>query len=138
MSILLNSVLTKAKGNYPASLSDDEVFEFYCADNILINYDLDHAEIESGVIDGPRDAGIDAAYIFVNTQLLTDDLDLAPFGNLLSWNCVSSRQRIRTRSRKALLTSWRHRCRCCSTMRRNLKISNRSSKKKWLQRVTRF
>lgn len=71
--ILLNSVLTKAKEKYPVGLSDDKVFEFYCADNILINYDLDHVEIESGIIDGPRDAGIDAAYIFVNTQLLTDD-----------------------------------------------------------------
>ena len=35
--ILLNSVLSKAKGNYPSSLKDDEVFELYCADNILIN-----------------------------------------------------------------------------------------------------
>jgi hypothetical protein len=75
--ILLNSVLTKARENYPAGLSNDKLFEFYCADNILINYDLDHAEIESGIIDGPRDAGIDAAYVFVNTQLLTDDFNFS-------------------------------------------------------------
>jgi hypothetical protein len=75
--ILLNSVLSKVRENYPAGLSDDKLFEFYCADNILINYDLDHVEIESGIIDGPRDAGIDAAYVFVNTQLFTDDFNFS-------------------------------------------------------------
>ena len=45
--ILLNSVLERAKDNYPAGLSDDKLFEFYCVDNILINYDLDYAEIET-------------------------------------------------------------------------------------------
>jgi hypothetical protein len=77
--ILLDSVLSKAKENYPSRLKEDEVFELYCADNILINYDLDYAEIESDVVDGPRDAGIDAVYIFVNSQLVTEDLDLSAF-----------------------------------------------------------
>lgn len=73
--ILLNSIIAKAKSNYPAGLSEDDLFEFYCADNILINYDLDHTEIESGIVDGSRDAGVDAAYVFINTRLLTDDFD---------------------------------------------------------------
>jgi hypothetical protein len=61
--ILLDKVLENAKLKYPAGLSEDKVFEFYCADNLLINYDLDYAEIENGIIDGPRDASIGAAYI---------------------------------------------------------------------------
>lgn len=73
--ILLDSIIAKEKAQYPQGLSDDDLFEFYCADNILVNYDLDNAEIESGLIDGPRDAGIDAAYVFVNTQLLTEDFN---------------------------------------------------------------
>ena len=71
--ILLDSILEKLKGNYPANLTEDELFEFYCVDNLLINYDLDHTEIESGIVDGPRDAGIDAAYVFINRSLLADD-----------------------------------------------------------------
>jgi hypothetical protein len=71
--ILLESILDRLKPNYPAGLSDDDLFEFYCADNVLVNYDLDHAEIEAGIVDGPRDAGIDAAYVFINRGLLTDD-----------------------------------------------------------------
>lgn len=77
--ILLDSILQKMKAKYPEDLSDDDLFEFYCADNILINYDLDYTEIESGIVDGPRDAGIDAAYVFINRQLLTDDLKLDAF-----------------------------------------------------------
>lgn len=34
---------------------------------------LDHSEIEAGIVDGTRDAGIDAAYVFINRRLLTDD-----------------------------------------------------------------
>jgi hypothetical protein len=71
--ILLESILDILKPNYPAGLSDDDLFEFYCADNVLVNYDPDHAEIEAGIVDGPRDAGIDAAYVFINRGLLTDD-----------------------------------------------------------------
>lgn len=72
-TILLNSILQKEKPKYPAGLSDDELFEYYCADNILVNYDLDANEIESGLIDGPRDAGVDAAYVFVNTRWVAED-----------------------------------------------------------------
>jgi len=71
--ILLESILERLKPNYPTGLSEDELFEFYCADNVLVNYDLDHTEIEAGIVDGPRDAGIDAAYVFANRRLITDD-----------------------------------------------------------------
>jgi hypothetical protein len=74
-TILLDSMIEKEKPQYPAGLSSDKLFEFYCADNVLANYDLDGAEIESGIIDGPRDAGIDAAYVFINGQLLTEDFN---------------------------------------------------------------
>lgn len=71
--ILLNSILEKLSANYPTGLSTDELFEFYCADNLLVNYDLDNSEIQDGIVDGTKDAGVDAAYIFVNRQLVTED-----------------------------------------------------------------
>ena len=75
--ILLDSILDRLKPNYPAGLSNDELFEFYCVDNLLVNYDLNHSEIEAGIVDGPRDAGIDAAYVFINRRLLADDFILS-------------------------------------------------------------
>jgi hypothetical protein len=71
--ILLDSILDSLKTKYPSNLSNDKLFEFYCVDNLLVNYDLDDAEIESGIVDGPKDAGVDAAYIFINRRLLTED-----------------------------------------------------------------
>lgn len=75
--ILLNAILDKLKAEYPAGIPDDDLFELYCSDNILINFDLDHSEIEVGIVDGTKDAGIDAAYVFINRQLLTDDFNFA-------------------------------------------------------------
>ena len=73
--ILLNSILDKQQEQYP-DLDADKFFEIYCADNTLLNYDLSSEEIESGIVDGSRDAGIDAAYVFVNRRLLVEDFDL--------------------------------------------------------------
>jgi hypothetical protein len=75
--ILLNSILEQSKLNYPSGLSEDDLFELYCADNILTNYDLNISELDSGRIDGPRDAGIDCAYLFVNKNLVADDFDFS-------------------------------------------------------------
>jgi hypothetical protein len=75
--ILLTTMLEKFKSSQPDGLNDDDVFEIYCADNILINYDLDAAEIESGLVDGPKDAGIDAAYVFINKNLIREDFNFS-------------------------------------------------------------
>lgn len=74
-TILLNGIIAKEKSRYPAGIKDDDLFELYCADNLLVNYDLDNAEIQAGVIDGSRDAGVDAAYVLINGLLLTEDFD---------------------------------------------------------------
>src|SRR5947209_1850099 len=74
-TILLDSIIEKEKAQYPSGLSDDDLFEFFCADNLLVNYDLNHSEIRAGIIDGPRDAGIDGAYVIANGQLITEDFD---------------------------------------------------------------
>ncbi len=61
-NILLDGIINKEKVAYSTGLNADDLFEFYCANNLLVNYDLDHSEIEAGIVDGQRDAGIDAAY----------------------------------------------------------------------------
>lgn len=74
-TILLNGIIEKEKARYPTGISDDDLFELYCADNLLVNYDLDNAEIQAGIIDGPRDAGVDSAYVLVNGLIVSEDFD---------------------------------------------------------------
>ena len=71
---LLNSVLEKRRSVYP-DLNDDDFFQIYCADVVLVDFDLSNEEIESGIIDGSQDGGIDAAYLFVNRRLWIDDFE---------------------------------------------------------------
>lgn len=71
---LLNSVLKKRHAAYP-HVTDDDFFEIFCADIVLVDFDLSNEEIESGIFDGANDGGIDAAYLFVNRKLWAEDVD---------------------------------------------------------------
>ena len=50
--------------------SEAEYFEYFSAQQILKNYDLDDEEIESGLIGGALDGGCDGLYIFLNQELV--------------------------------------------------------------------
>jgi hypothetical protein len=75
---LLDGILQKNRGQFPG-LTDDEFFEAYSADNILLSHDLSVEEIRDGVVDGTRDGGVDCAYLFINRCLHTEDLDVSKF-----------------------------------------------------------
>lgn len=55
----------------------DDYFELFAADQILKEYDLSADEVKAGIVDGGGDGGIDALYVFVNGQLLTEDTELS-------------------------------------------------------------
>lgn len=77
---LLEAILKDRKRSYP-SLSASNFFEVFCVDTILQDFDLSDAEIEAGIVDGPIDGGIDAAYVFVNRTLLLSIEDF-PFDRI--------------------------------------------------------
>ncbi len=79
--ILLKQSIDAEKENYPSGINDGEVFEIFCADNILKNFDLSFDQVTNGIIDGPHDGGIDGVYVFVNKQLIEEDTDLSAFKN---------------------------------------------------------
>lgn len=78
-NILLKQSIDAEKENYPSGLSDGDVFEIFCSDNILKNFDLSFDQVTNGIIDGAHDGGIDGAYVFVNKQLIEEDTDLSAF-----------------------------------------------------------
>lgn len=63
------------KDRYPA-LPPSEAFERFSVRQILKDADLSDDEIESGIIAGGDDGGVDAMYFFVNRILIQDEQDL--------------------------------------------------------------
>src|SRR5262245_66286648 len=58
------------------TLSNSDAFERFCIRQILKDADLSGEEIESGILGGGDDGGIDAMYFFVNRVLIQDQSDV--------------------------------------------------------------
>lgn len=70
--ILIDSIISQRIKDRIPSENNGEVFEFMAYEQILKEYDLNKDEIIQGSVDGKDDGGIDAIYIFVNGNLLSD------------------------------------------------------------------
>ena len=80
---LLNHVLLQQRRDRAADLSEQEYFEIFCAEQILKNFQLSYDDLQSGVVDGEHDGGIDSIYAFVNGELVYEDIDTTKFkGNV--------------------------------------------------------
>jgi len=74
---LLKSVLDQTRqADYPA-LKPDKHFEIFSAQQVLKaqRFNLDPVEIESGIVGGDGDGGVDGFYIFVNRKFIREDTD---------------------------------------------------------------
>src|SRR6266852_6304160 len=56
-----------------ATLPEDKAFERYTVDQILKDQDVSDEEVATGDLGGSDDGGIDAAYLFINNQLIRDE-----------------------------------------------------------------
>ena len=72
---ILQDVLDQKRTEVAPELSEAEYFEVFCAEEILKDFDLSYDEIESGIVDGEHDGGIDSVYTFVNGALISEDFD---------------------------------------------------------------
>ncbi|WP_434044039.1 MULTISPECIES: AIPR family protein [Sorangium] len=71
-TILVDGIIdSRLSQEYP-STKRDEVFELFCLEQLLKDYDLSRDELESGWIDGRNDGGIDGIFTFINGRLLND------------------------------------------------------------------
>ena len=80
---LLNHVLIQQRQDRAAELSEQEYFEIFSAEQILKNFQLSYDDLQSGVVDGEHDGGIDSVYAFVNGELVYEDIETKKFkGNV--------------------------------------------------------
>jgi len=72
---LLDEILKQKKRELFPHFSDADFFEFFCAAEILKDFELSYEEIENGIVDGEHDGGIDSVYAFLNGNLVVEDFD---------------------------------------------------------------
>lgn len=76
---LLDIIFDNYYEDIAETYNKDEGFELFVADNYLKKYDLSYEEIESGLIGGAMDWGIDGIYIIINDTLISTEED---FGDM--------------------------------------------------------
>lgn len=75
--VLVDSLVSKARARLADHLDDSEVFELFCFEQLLKNYELTDEEVQSGWTDGTNDGGVDGFYVLVDGRLLEPDDALA-------------------------------------------------------------
>jgi hypothetical protein len=78
--ILENILKQSRESDYP-SLSPDKYFEIFSSQQALktLSFNLDPIEIESGIVGGENDGGVDGIYLFVNKKFIREDTDIIIF-----------------------------------------------------------
>ena len=76
---ILKSVLSQRRAQVAPDSTSQDYFELFCAEQILKNFDLTYEDLQTGVVDGEHDGGVDSVYGFVNGELVHEDLDCASF-----------------------------------------------------------
>lgn len=71
--ILLEARLEELGTSVYPDLEKSELFERASVDAILRERELSHHEIDDGIVDGQDDGGVDAVYIFLNGELVSDE-----------------------------------------------------------------
>ncbi|WP_321965220.1 AIPR family protein [Paraburkholderia sp. J7] len=76
--IILEQIIDQQQQERAPSTSKSEFFEIFVAEQVLKDFDLGYDEIESGIVDGSQDGGIDSIYVIVNGELAQEDFDISP------------------------------------------------------------
>ncbi len=76
--IILQQIIDQEHSVRAASSPKSEFFEIFVAEQVLKDYDLGYDEIESGIVGGANDGGIDSMYVLLNGELAQEDFDISP------------------------------------------------------------
>jgi hypothetical protein len=63
---------------FPTPPKDINVFEYYCVDQFLRQFDLSDSQLKTGLLGGGKDGGVDALYMFVTGELVDSETELDP------------------------------------------------------------
>ncbi|WP_324657262.1 AIPR family protein [Burkholderia thailandensis] len=76
--IILEQIIDQQHKERAPATPKQEFFEIFVAEQVLKDFDLGYDEIESGIVGGSHDGGIDSMYVIVNGELAQEDFDVSP------------------------------------------------------------
>src|SRR5437870_900675 len=79
---VIDQILSEKRTQVAQDWNDEEYFELFAAQQVLRNFPLDLEEIESGIVGGGNDGGIDSFYLIVNGKLIRDSDSTRDLKNL--------------------------------------------------------
>lgn len=74
--VLINEIIIQEFEEQDRYSKMDDFFEFYAISQRLKAYDLGYDEIESGITGNGLDGGCDGIYLFLNGNLVVEDMDM--------------------------------------------------------------
>ncbi len=71
--IMLDELLSRKHANFGDTVPESEFFEQFAAEQYLKDRDLNYDQIESGLVGGGNDGGVDGIYLFVDDELIQEE-----------------------------------------------------------------
>lgn len=82
--ILLADMVEREKANVDSRLTPPQQEAYFASKHYLQDYQPSHDDLMAGIVDGTRDGGLDAVYIFANGLCVRDDTPLDKLGRHVS------------------------------------------------------
>lgn len=71
-NIILEGIIKQYREGFDENINDDKLFEYFAAEQLLKDENLDEDEINSGLVGDSYDNGIDGFYIFLDGELVRE------------------------------------------------------------------
>jgi hypothetical protein len=72
--LLLETLIESERLEIASELSKQDYFEIFSSSNILKDKDLTYDELQSGIVDGGDDGGVDSVYLFIDNEYVNEEI----------------------------------------------------------------
>ena len=73
---ILGEIVEQQRQQTMPERSAQQYFEVFSVEQVTKDYALTFEELDSGIVDGEHDGGVDSVYLFVNGDLIREDSDI--------------------------------------------------------------
>lgn len=72
--LLIDTLINSERDEIASGMTIQDYFEVFSSSNVLKDKDLSYDELESGIVDGGDDGGVDSVYLFVDNEYINEEI----------------------------------------------------------------